>query len=927
MAKKLTYEELEQKVKLLEKESLKRKRADEDLRHQKKRLESLIKYSSLAMVNLDESHNIISCNRDFEKLFGFKESDIIGKNLDVLIAGQEHIEDALSYSRKTFMGKAIHGEGKRQRKDGEYIDVDIVGVPVIIDGKLIGAYGIYQNITERKQMEKALRESEGKYRLITENTADLISILNMNLQFTYVSPATMRLRGYTVEEAMAQTLEQVLTPESMQLGLAVFEEEIRLEASGTADPDRTRILELEEYKKDGSMIWMEVNLSFLRNKDRKPVGILIVSRDITERKRTEEALREGEEKYKSLTNNLNVGVYRNSRGSEGNFIEANSAIVKMFGYGSREEFLKIGVSNLYKNPNERKEFISKIAKTGSIKNELLELQKKDGTVFIGSVSAVAVENRNGDIKYFDGIIEDITDRKRAGSKLQESEERLKLALDSVSDAVWDWRVDTGKVYFSSRWYTMLGYDPYELPQTFETWRALLHPDDLSNAEQTISRHLNSAKPFEMEFRMRTKSNQWKWILARGKTVEKDSQGNASRMLGTHMDITERIKSENDKKALETQLQNAQKMEAIGTLAGGIAHDFNNLLMAIQGRTSLMIMGKDSSHPDFNHLREVESHVERAADLTRQLLDFARGGKYEVRPTDLNELIKKENRMFGRTRKEIIIRGKYEENIWSVDVDRGQVEQVLLNLYVNAWQAMPESGELYLETKNVTLYENYVKSFSIEPGRYVKISVNDTGVGMDKATQERIFDPFFTTKEIGGGTGLGLASAYGIIKNHGGFINVYSEKGHGSTFNVYLPASEKEIIEEKKSPGETLMGSETLLLVDDEPMIIEIAEELFSRLGYNVLSAVGGKEAITIYEEQEERIDMVILDMIMPNMSGGETYDRLKNINPKVKVLLSSGYSINGQATEILGRGCNGFIQKPFKMKELSQKLREILDEK
>ena len=249
------------------------------------------------------------------------------------------------------------------------------------------------------------------------------------------------------------------------------------------------------------------------------------------------------------------------------------------------------------------------------------------------------------------------------------------------------------------------------------------------------------------------------------------------------------------------------------------------------------------------------------------------------------------------------------------------------LYVNASQAMPGGGDLYLQTENVTVDENYVKPFSIEPGRYVKISVTDTGVGMDKATRERIFDPFFTTKEMGRGTGLGLASVYGIIKNHGGFINVYSEKGHGATFNIYLPASKEEVIEEKKQAGDLLMGSETVLFIDDEDMIIEVAGELFEYLGYKVLIAGSGKEAVEIYEENKERIDIVILDMIMPDMSGGDTYDRLKEINPRVKVLLSSGYGIDGQATEILDRGCNGFIQKPFKMKDLSQKLREILDKK
>jgi len=379
------------------------------------------------------------------------------------------------------------------------------------------------------------------------------------------------------------------------------------------------------------------------------------------------------------------------------------------------------------------------------------------------------------------------------------------------------------------------------------------------------------------------------------------------------------------KKLETRLRHAQKMEAMGALAGGIAHDFNNVLMSIQGRTSLLLMNKDTSHPDFEYLKAIEDNVESAADLTKQLLGFARGGKYEVRSTDLNDLIKKQNQMFGRTRKEITIHGKYQEHPWPVEVDRGQIEQVLLNLYVNAGQAMPGGGNLYVETENVTLDETDVKPFSVEPGKYVKISVADTGVGMDKATRERIFEPFFTTRETGRNTGLGLASVYGIIKNHGGFINVYSEKGHGATFNLYLPGSEKEILEERKSAGETLRGTETVLFVDDEEMIIEVAEELFQQLGYKVLTAGSGKEAIDIYEKNKEQIDIVLLDMIMPDMSGSNTYDRMKEIDPDIKVLLSSGYSINGRATGILARGCNGFIQKPFKMRELSQKLREILD--
>ena len=384
----------------------------------------------------------------------------------------------------------------------------------------------------------------------------------------------------------------------------------------------------------------------------------------------------------------------------------------------------------------------------------------------------------------------------------------------------------------------------------------------------------------------------------------------------------------DRKRLEAQLLQAQKMEAIGTLAGGIAHDFNNLLMGIQGHASLMFLGIDSDHPHFEHLNGVEDLVKRGSDLTKQLLGFAMGGKYEVRPTDLNELIEESFEIFGRTKKEIRVHKKYQKDIWTVEVDRGQIEQVLLNLYVNAWQAMPGGGDLYLQTENVRLDERYVSPFGAKPGNYVKVSVTDTGVGMDEKTQQRIFEPFFTTREMGGGTGLGLASAYGIINNHGGIINICSEKGKGATFNIYLSAAEAPVSEQRLEAGENEIhqGHETVLLVDDEDMIIDVGQDMLRAAGYEALLARSGKEAIEVYKKNKDKVALVILDMIMPDMGGGEAYDRMKEINPDIKVLLSSGYSISGQATEILDRGCDGFIQKPFNIKQLSQKIRQILNE-
>jgi CheY-like chemotaxis protein len=259
------------------------------------------------------------------------------------------------------------------------------------------------------------------------------------------------------------------------------------------------------------------------------------------------------------------------------------------------------------------------------------------------------------------------------------------------------------------------------------------------------------------------------------------------------------------------------------------------------------------------------------------------------------------------------------------VDQGQIGQVLMNLIVNAWQAMPNGGLLSIATANTTLDSKYVKPFQLEPGRYVKLSVTDTGVGMDKKIQKRIFEPFFTTKEMGRGTGLGLATVYGIIKNHDGFIEVKSKKGDGTTFDVYLPATDMEIVEDKRREEALLRGSEHVLLVDDEDQIVDVGEKILARMGYSVLVARSGKEAIEIYRRKKNDIEMVILDMIMPDMSGGETYDRLRQMNPDIKVLLSSGYSLRGQAKDILARGCSGFIQKPFDMNALSNKMREVLE--
>jgi len=377
--------------------------------------------------------------------------------------------------------------------------------------------------------------------------------------------------------------------------------------------------------------------------------------------------------------------------------------------------------------------------------------------------------------------------------------------------------------------------------------------------------------------------------------------------------------------MQKKLAEYEKTEALGQMASSVAHEFNNLLMHVQGNISLMLLDVDSSHPHHERLKSIERSVMRGSDVSKQLLGFARGGKYEVEKMDLNEIVEKSAQVFGRTKNEIKIYRKYQTDVWTVEADQGQIDHVLLNLYRNAWQAMPGGGELYLGVENVRLDSDFVRPYNLGPGDYVKISIRDTGVGMDKDSQERIFDPFFTTKETVRGTGMGLASAYGIISNHRGIITVQSELGEGTTFSIYLPTQKKEVIKEREVPREVSLGKETVLLVDDEDMIIEIGKEMLEKMDYKVFTTKNGEGAVKIFMENKDIIDLVILDMIMPDMGGGETYNRMKEINPDVKVLLSSGYSVNGEATSILERGCNGFIQKPFSMNDLSSKIRVILD--
>jgi signal transduction histidine kinase/CheY-like chemotaxis protein len=452
---------------------------------------------------------------------------------------------------------------------------------------------------------------------------------------------------------------------------------------------------------------------------------------------------------------------------------------------------------------------------------------------------------------------------------------------------------------------------------------MLIPKDRERSAENIAKILKGEETGINEYTALRKDGSTFPVMAHSAPIFKE--GKPSGLRGFLIDITDRKKAEEERRKLEVQFQQAQRFEALGTLAGGIAHDFNNLLMNIQGNTSLMLCEIKKSHPYFNMLKNIEKQVKSGAQMTRQMLGYARKGKFNVKAIELNQVLNETTETFGRTRKEITIQRDFADDLFAIEADRGQIEQVLLNLYVNAADAMPGGGLLQLKTKNVSHLNIKSNQYKPQPGKYVQLTISDSGIGIDKHTLEHIFDPFFTTKEMGRGTGLGLASVYGIIKSHDGYIDVTSEKGQGTTFTIFLPATHKAVEDQADAAAELIRGSGTLLVVDDEALVLDVAANMLEKLGYTALKAQSGSEAVDIFKAHKDEIKMVVLDIIMPDMGGREVYDQIKMINPDVKVLLASGYSVDGQAIELLERGCDGFMQKPFTVEELSGKIEQILN--
>lgn len=753
------------------------------------------------------------------------------------------------------------------------------------------------------QPDAATQESPSRYKKLFNNAPLGIFLIDAQSKIVDANRHALKLLGYTYKEITHMTLEDMIHPDNLNAQPIITTKDI-------ADAEHEITLERYYLCKNGRYLPAEVHLRAFHDE-----MMIATFQDISRRIASDKALRAANETLEVLYRCANAAIISLDRNMYVNFW--NPAAEKMFGWTQEEV-----VGKPYPAvPDDMMEAFQDFFKNNMLGGqsftdmEVLR-RRKDGSLFYVSVTSGPTRNERGEITGLISVMIDITQRKEAEVALQQSEERYRSLVENTQDGYFICDVTSGQFRFlNQRMCDLFNFAPYEAPN-LTLWDIL--SEKYHDAMQSLINdqyRKTSNGSASMAFQAVRKDGSTFRTEISISMVTYEEKPVIQCLL---RDVTERDR-------LHAKLQQAQRLESIGTLAGGVAHDFNNLLMAIQGNASLALTHVDPGHGVYDKLKNITTYVQDAASLTNQLLGFARGGKYEVKPTDLNTLVEKTAQMFGRTKKEISIKLNLQSDIWAVAVDRGQIEQVLLNLLVNGWQAMPNGGKIDLQTANDVLDAAYAGMYNIKPGNYVKTSVTDTGIGMDKAVQDKIFEPFFTTKDRTRGTGLGLASAYGIIKNHDGIINVYSEPGKGATFTFHLPVVQKVLSKNVEDDQKTLTGSETVLLVDDEKMVIEVAREMLEELGYRTWTASSGETGLEIYLQEQNDIDIVLLDMIMPGMGGSETFNQLLKIDPNVKVLLCSGYSLDGSASDIMRRGCKGFIQKPFNIEELSRKIREILD--
>src|SRR4030043_23378 len=821
-----------QRIAGIEASETKRKDIEEKLQESEEKYRKQFEEALDAIFIADAGKGIIiDCNRAASKLVEREKSELIGKHQRILHPPGEFKGEF----SKTFKQHIKEKEGQILEaqvitKKGEIKNVAIKANSFEIKGKKL-LQGIFRDITERKKSEDAMRESERKYRDLYDNASDMYHSLDKDGIIIDCNETEAKMLGYKKEEMIGRPVNDFFTEGSGRLFKKDFP---RLN-----EENKLINIEREFVRKDGTVLPAMLNVFTEYDENGEFVKARTISRDITALIQAENALRDSEKKYRNLVDNALVGIYKTNL--KGDILYANKALVEMLEFDSLEEMMSVNVLTTYKSPDDREELIKNLVRKNKINNLGIELITKTGK------SKNIILNATIEKDIVSGMMMDITKRKKAEKILLESEERYKHLLESVTDYVYTVQVEEGRPVRTSHGpgcKAVTGYSPDEFAVDPYLWLRMVYDNDKEVVAKQAERILSGGRVPPLEHRIFHKNGAIRWV--RNSTVPLyDDKGHIIAYDGLISDIT-------DRKRLEEQLLHAQKIEAIGQLAGGIAHDFNNILTAIIGFGSLLKMDIGEDDPFSTFVTQILSSAERAANLTRALLAFGRKQIINLRPVNLNEIINVLEKLLSR-----LIGEDIELSIFLADedltviADSTQIEQVLMNLATNARDAMPDGGSLIIRTGLVKFDYEFIKAHGYgRPGSYALISVEDTGEGIDEKMKERIFEPFFTTKEVGKGTGIGLSMVYGIIKQHEGYITVYSEPGKGTTFRIYLPLIKSKVEEVKKAEFLYIMtGTETVLIAEDDAQVREFTKEAFEGYGYKVIEAVDGEDAIKAFNEK------------------------------------------------------------------------------
>jgi len=866
-------------------------------------LATIVDNSADAIIGKDLDGRVTSWNRGAEQIFGYAAAEVIGRPILFLIPVDRHPEEAMILHTIRRGGTVAHFETVRLAKDGRALDVSLTISPIRdAAGNVIGVSKVARDVTAEKQAENRLVERERQLSLYARHSPVAVAMFDRDMRYLVASTRWIEDFNLGDTEIIGRCHYDIFgdLPDHWK---AVHR---RCLAGAIEKQDEERFV-----RADGAVSWLRWEVRPWRQADDTVGGLLIFSEDISARKLAESQMHESEARYRTLFDYAPDGIL--IADAESYYLDANPAMCSMLGYRDKE-LIGLHASDIVSPPElpHIAEALESITAKRDYHREWI-FRRRDGSTFLADV--IATEMPDGRLL---GMVRDVTERNLANEAVRTAEERMRFALESTEVGIWSADYRTGVVEWSPILERQYGLAAGTFAGTFDAFLAAVHADDRLNVRRVLDDAARSGQDFSMQHRVVRPGGDVRWVNGVGR-VYLDANGEPLRATGISIDVT-------DRRQLEAQFQQAQKMEAIGRLAGGVAHDFNNLLTVILGNCELAGAGLVDSRT-LRHLIGIETAAHQAAGLTRQLLAFSRKQLIEPTLVDLNAVVGDLRKMLGRLiGEDIRVVVDLPDGLGLVVADRNQIEQVVMNLAVNARDAMPRGGTLTIQTANVELDAQYAAShFGAEPGPHVVLTCSDTGTGMSAEVQARLFEPFFTTKEMGKGTGLGLATVHGIVARSGGSIGVYSELGRGSTFKVYFPRAgdvpvvAAPVVTEVTAAG----GGETVLVVEDADLLRSVAKELLQRAGYTVLTAENAVAAATVFDHHPE-IAVLLTDVVMPGASGPELTEQLIARRPELKVIFMSGYTEEAIVHHGVSTAGHAFLHKPFTSETLSRAVRNAL---